>query len=389
MNCPKCKYDNPPGASYCGLCYEVLNRSAADAYLRGMQRERLKAQRDQQREAEHPIQSLMNNAEQLARRIDWGEMASALMDRLRRGRRALLWILGGLGGFLLLYLLSYSSSLFHRWTGTRLEYDFSGKAPVKYLVGYHIDLKSWSERQGNLDTPFAPLRIDELGNLLVQKSASATADGQTLVMVRPQEWIEIEYAGDAGRSRSIPPNHPTLTPASVRLDRRGTVQQRYFKFSPRLSKCLDFLMPGFPPGGLRPGRRWTEPVQWVDVLDDWRILWTGELHWRLSGETDCGQDRCVQLFYQADLRPQLRGAPSWAVGAIGAPRFDGKAQGDALFLSGRKRLYANTLKYDGTLRIPLNDLGRIPIELRVGRPVRGVPGAILLQLHNRIDIRKS
>ena len=41
MDCPVCKYPNPPGATHCGMCYEVFNRSAAQAYLHAVKRERL------------------------------------------------------------------------------------------------------------------------------------------------------------------------------------------------------------------------------------------------------------------------------------------------------------------------------------------------------------
>src|SRR6185437_13022950 len=45
MECPFCKYDNPAGATHCGLCYEVFSRSAAETYQRILQREKMQRQR--------------------------------------------------------------------------------------------------------------------------------------------------------------------------------------------------------------------------------------------------------------------------------------------------------------------------------------------------------
>ena len=41
MNCPKCSYPNPQGVTYCQMCYEVFNRSAADRYLHAQKRARM------------------------------------------------------------------------------------------------------------------------------------------------------------------------------------------------------------------------------------------------------------------------------------------------------------------------------------------------------------
>ena len=40
MNCPVCQYPNAAGATHCGMCYEVFNRSAAQTYLHAVQKER-------------------------------------------------------------------------------------------------------------------------------------------------------------------------------------------------------------------------------------------------------------------------------------------------------------------------------------------------------------
>ena len=41
MNCPKCTYPNPQGVTYCQMCYEVFNKSAADRYLHAQKRARM------------------------------------------------------------------------------------------------------------------------------------------------------------------------------------------------------------------------------------------------------------------------------------------------------------------------------------------------------------
>src|SRR6266850_803043 len=99
MDCPVCKYPNAAGATHCGMCYEVFNRSAAQAYLHAVKRER--------RLTEDP--------------------------------------------------------------------------PSEPATG----VKSWSERHGRLDTPMEHYKIDEIGNVTLQKIKSALKKTpNTVVVVR-------------------------------------------------------------------------------------------------------------------------------------------------------------------------------------------------------------
>ncbi len=389
MNCPKCKYPNQPGATYCGLCYEVLNRSAADAYLRGIQRERLQAQRQNERSNRiKGLGDMLSDAGEVAKQVDWRGISSGGMSLARRYRKGLAWALAALALVAAVYWM-HSSPFLQNLVGYRLEYRFSRKKPIKFLVEFENQGKSWSERQGHLDTPLPSWHITQLGNVMLQTVKEDSQKGETRVGIRPQEWIEIAYHDDQGQSRSIPLDHPSVAPASVLLDRHGTVRQRDASPSVRLGKSVQFLMPAFPKGAMRRGRHWSEPVQWVESFGDWRIAWSGELDWTLLNEELCGADACAHLLYHARVQPQLRQVPDWAKGHVGGARYDGSAEGDALFDSSREQLFANSFKQHGLLRIPITDLGRIPYELRVGRRVKDVPGEIVMQLTNRIDIRKN
>ena len=64
-------------------------------------------------------------------------------------------------------------------------------------------------------------------------------------------------------------------------------------------------------------------------------------------------------------------------------------QGVALLDVRHKRIVSNVFSYDGTLTLPIDDLGRIPGELRVGRRVKGLPGEIKIRFENKIDIHKN
>src|SRR6185295_13558446 len=108
---------------------------------------------------------------------------------------------------------------------------------------------------------------------------------------------------------------------SVLINRKGAVVQRDSDPSPRLGKSLDFLMPRFPVGSLRRGKTWTESVQWVEFMGDWKIAWAGELQWRLIGQAECGKGLCEELEYKGVIRPRLLGGPSWASGAIRGLRY--------------------------------------------------------------------
>jgi hypothetical protein len=140
---------------------------------------------------------------------------------------------------------------------------------------------------------------------------------------------------------------------------------------------------------LHPGSRWTEFAEWTERLGDWKIYWAGTLEWTADTIVPYGRDRCVRLTYTAQLRPQVWDAPAWAKGSLGRPYAETATEGVAIFDPVHGRMVSNTFSYEGLLHIPIQNLGRIPWALRVGRGVRGVPGTIVLRLQNKIDVRKN
>lgn len=382
MNCPVCKCPNPPGATHCSMCYEVFNRSAADAYMRTIRRERLQAER--QNASASSLQPMVREINNTVKNIDWAGLFGGLGEFISHYRRIFaitLWIAGSA------FLLSLFSSPSVRFAafGGHLEYLFKNQEKTKYLIGLQTNVKIWSEREGRLDTPMDQFQVDNIGNVFLQKKGNFK--DHTLVAITPQEWIEIVRRGEHIESRNVPLNSPTLARVSVQLDRHGTLIQRNYKFSPRLAQSLDFLMPNFPRGTVRKRWAWTEPVQWVEMIGNWKIFWAGDLHWTVVGQADCGGDTCAQLEYRGDLQPSLSGGPDWASGVVRIINYHGTASGLALFDARRGRLFSNSFRYEGLLRIPITDLGRIPWELRVGRRVSG-PGELVFNYKNRIEIHQ-
>ena len=78
-------------------------------------------------------------------------------------------------GVILLWMVAsflFSASLWYHLFGKKLVYAFPDKAPAQYLIGINQNVKSWSERQGRLDTPMEESKIDEMGNVLLVKKKS-------------------------------------------------------------------------------------------------------------------------------------------------------------------------------------------------------------------------
>jgi len=383
MNCPTCKYANPPGATHCGMCYEVFNRSAADSYMRSVRRERLQAQR-QPPSATSSLQPVAREINDTIKNIDWAGLFRGLWGFVHHYRKSMGIVFAVAGVAILADFLSSPAVRFSAY-GSRLTYSFKNQKKTKYLVGLQTNVKIWSERQGQLDTPIDQFQVDNIGNVFLQKKDNSK--DHALITMTPQEWIEIIRRGERTESRNIPLDHPTLAPMSVQIDGHGTLVQRYYRFSPRLAKSLDFLMPSFPRGTVRKGWAWTEPVQWVEMIGDWKIFWGGDLRWTVVGQANCGDTTCDQLEYQADLQPRLSSVPAWASGAVRIVNYHGTASGLALFDAHHGRLFSNSFRYDGMLRIPISDLSRIPRTLRVGRRVRG-PGELVFDYKSRIEIHQ-
>ncbi len=381
MDCPTCKYPNAAGASFCGMCYEVLNRGAADAFLRTSRKERLLHEREKGEGPSDPGHSVMQEARATLGNVDWSGVFTFARQLVHFYRKPIFVACGLLGGFFLVSFLFSSSFRLHVF-GSHATYDFPRKRATKALISFQNVVQIRSERQGSLDTPVADFQVDEIGNVLSQASQYVS---ERSVTVRPKEWIEIIRRKNHTESRTLPLSHPTLAPVTVTLDKNGTLLLRRAPLSPRLSRGLIFLMPHFPAGNLRSLKNWTEPVRWMEMYDEWKIVWTGDLHWTFLGQVPCGKGTCAQLNYQADLRPHLAGGPRWAAGAMGAPHFIGTAHGEALFDTRHDRLFANGFRSDGQVRLPIANLADIPSSVRIGRSVHG-PGEIVIQFADRVDV---
>ncbi len=388
MDCPVCKYPNPPGVTHCGMCYEVFNRSAAQNYLHAVKRER-RLQEDPPPEPEAVIQTqhVLKEVKAAATTIDWRSLFDQSVSLFKRSRKALT-VTAGLVGLWIVLSYLFSAGLWYHLLGKKFVYSFSEKVPVQYLVGMKTIVKSWSERHGQLDTPMEHYKVDEIGNVLLEKNKSSAKSKHTIVVARTKEWIQIFNDAGAPMSRSIFKKHPSLAEARLVLDKKGVILERRYALSPRLAKSVPFLAPSFPAGRLRHGRQWTENVEWLDVYNDWQIRWTGTLHWSLGELEPCGKETCAKLAYTAELEPHLRSGPGWASGAVHRADATASGEGEALFDAAHKRLVSNTFSYDGLLRIPIDNLARIPHELRIGRRVKG-PGEIVLRFENKIDIHKN
>jgi hypothetical protein len=385
MDCPVCKYPNPPGATHCGMCYEVFNRSAAQAYLHAVQRERREKESPRE-EPEVVIRSehVVREAKAAMTKVDWRELAENIASAFRKYWKILVYG-AGLVAFWMLLSFLFSASLWYHLFGKKFLYAFSAKTPAQYLVSMKENVKIWSERQGRLDTPMEEFKTDEIGNVLFQKTTNKPLPS---VQVRAREWIQISGDTAGTISHAIPKNNPSLAAARILFDKKGRVLERRYTASPRLAKGLPFLTPKFPKKSLRHGHTWDEEIAWLDVYDDWKIYWVGTLHWTLGELEPCAENTCAKLTYTADLKPRLHGGPSWAHGVVHGIEGQSSAEGQAFFDASHKRLVGNSFSYEGMLRIPIARLERIPWELRIGRGVRG-PGAIAIRFENKIDVHKN
>ncbi len=384
MNCPVCKCPNSPGATHCNQCYEVFNRSAAQAYLQSVRRERRQREGDPE-EPEVTIQSQRFVDEEAKwQKLDVNKTFHQGMGMVKRYWVWPVVLVALIGGWMALSFL-VSAELWYSLMGKKLHYFYPEKTALTYLVGMKQNTKIWSERDGRLDTPIEKRYTDEMGTVSIEKvpgkknfSAKASA----------KEWIQILNEEAGSSSRSIPKKHPTLSGGRIIFDKTGMVLERRVSYSPRLGKSLTFIAPKFPKGAQKAGDTWNESIEWLDDYSGWKIAWRGKLQWSMGGIFPCQGKHCAQLLSVGDLRPVLRGVPDWARGIT--KKIDGKASatGRAQFDSSRKQLAANFLSYEGLVRIPITKLQNIPMDLRVGRRVKG-PGEIVIYLDNKIEIRKN
>jgi len=375
------------------MCYEVFNRSAADSHLRAVRRERLAM--EQERGApdlpDLPTESLRQSVDRLKESlppVDWKEVRRQASDGIQRYRRPILIVLA-LWGMLMAWMLLRSPFLWINTLGARLTYGFNDKTPVQYLSTLTSEFRSWSERHSRMDTPLENFRLDELGNVTLRRKSGASKKEWRL---NPEvnEWIVIRRDADrpAARSVKLPSGHLSLKGGPIVLDKTGRVQRRDYPPNARVGRSLNFIMPALPDKRLRQGDSWTQTVSWVEQIGVWKIFWSGKIVWKAQ-EASANDARSVTLNGRASVRPQIWESPSWASGAIKQSRFQSDSNtSEMVFDRTHGRLMSSSLSYAGTIDFPIDDLGRIPMELRVGRRVRG-PGRVFLQLKNRIDIRKN
>ena len=386
MNCPNCKYPNPSGVTYCQMCYEVFNRSAAESYLLKVNQEKRARQRAMAPRPA-PWSRPWKDFQNFIAQLDWDGI-KALAWRLIQPKLGM--ILAAAGGLAAIGLgiLMCSPGFRFKAGGAMLAYSFSANSPPTYLIGLTSSYKSWSERDGQFDTPMEDRRIEDIGTIVMRREGAGRRD--ETIYARPKEWIQVQTDGatSASTSRNIPLNSASLAPGSLVIDVDGAVAQRRYGMTARMGRSLTFLVPTMPTHRLHKGDRWQESIQWVEFMGDWKIRWQAELHWQMQNLAPCGSRTCVELTNYAELKPELQAGPSWAEKALGRLRFQGNGKGRALFDAARGCLVSNSFSYAGELQVPIDDLDRIPLELRVGRRVLGA-GAVAIQFDNKTDVHRT
>jgi len=273
-----------------------------------------------------------------------------------------------------------------------MQYSFSKNNPPRYLLGFRSELNSWSERGGRLDTPLITMTRDEMGN--AETRVESAPKGGHKIVFQPQEWI-INESG--GLSQPIPLNHPSLKPAGMILNARGRIVSRINGNTTRMGRCLNFIAPNWPAGTQRPGAKWDEPTEWVEMIGDWKIIWKGKLHWKVAGVQRWESTSCLHLTYTADVKPSIAQIPGWAKGGLGTPTYSGTGSGDACFDRKANQIEANNFIQEGVISIPIDNVYRIPPDIRVGRTPRhrwgesitAERGTLRFQIKNRLGVHKS
>ncbi len=376
------------------MCYEVFNRSAADSFLRSARRERLLHEKERggtglPSETETLQQSLNRISGHLKETLpplDWKEGVRQAREFAFPYRKPL-WTLAGVLAALALFFWSASGHWWTRVVGLKPVYRFADHRPVRYLLTFSSDFKAWSERSENLDTALSHVRIDELGNFELRAAAQKKSKR---LEARAREWIVIQRDTTHGTQQSakIPISHPSLKGGSLALDAKGRISERNFPSNVRMGRALHFLTPDWPAKRLTPGDTWTSSVSWVEQIQDWKVFWSGSVDWTFNG-VQAGNADVLTFSGRMHVKPHIWDSPPWAKGQTKAARFSAPPGEAFLVFDARHgRVSERRMAYRAHIDFPLNDLARIPWELRVGRRVRG-PGRIVLDFSNRIDLRQN
>jgi hypothetical protein len=405
MNCPQCKYPNPQGVTYCQMCYEVFNRSAADRYLHAQKRARMQREGGlPETPAAHdsaPAPTYSNGSARVVstkERVDWARVFSTLRSIanqtigvwLRQHQKPVLIVVGSLA---LLFAILWGTTPTRRFQifGSRLDFAVTPKSPTKYLAGLHCEWRTWSERDGRLDTPLETEERNEMGMVELNASRFIRLAGSDLqdVSLQPREWIISQGAA----SQAVPLNHPSVKAEHLSLNRKGRFVNRAKDLSPRLGRVSSQLFPRWDNRVRKTGDAWEEPVEWVGVFGDWKINWKGKMHWRFEGMETHQNVLCLKMSYRGDVAPSLWATPDWAKGAVHRIFFNGTTSGTAFFDQHLRQIAVHDFRQSGTLSIPISNIYRIPPELRVGRTPRrnqgAEPGRILIQFQEKFDTQKS
>ncbi len=269
--------------------------------------------------------------------------------------------------------------------GVRLSYRFAYRGPSSYLVGWQSTLESWTEREASVDTSLAKEKVEEVSTLLIEKLPGTSV--QNLLRVSPKEWILARTNAVGVQNQMIPITHPSIAPSKILLDKQGTLLERQTATAWRTHRALQFLVPGFPKGTQRRGSTWTDHLEWVDSLNDWKIRWQADVHCVLQDFEERYDKPSVHILYEAVLVPTIVEEAYWAKGMTRPMSFSGKATGEAYYSVSEKTITSNTFSYGGIARIPIMDLERVPEDLRVGVPLVPGPGTVILKFENSVNVQ--
>jgi len=272
-----------------------------------------------------------------------------------------------------------------RLYGVTLEEPVASSGPANFLLGWRSHVKSWTEHAEHLDTPLADETMDETSTLLVQRLPGTSTEN--VVQVKPKEWIRSVKNASGFTNQVIPLNHPSIATATLLFDKQWTLLERREGAAWRTGRALQFLIPKFPKGLVRPGSTWKEHLEWTEVMSDWRLGWRADLQWVLKDFDTCYGDPCAQLAYSASIEPVLLQEPFWSKGASRDIRFSGQAHGEALYNVKEKFVISNTLTYSGTAKIHIPRLEAVPENVRVGASMVSSDGDVVLQFDDKIDVR--
>jgi len=269
--------------------------------------------------------------------------------------------------------------------GVILEQPIAASGPADFLLGWHSDVKSWTEHDDRLDTPLADETTDETSTLHVVRLAGTSTEN--LILIKPKEWISSVHNAYGVQNQIISLDHPSIAAATILFDKQWTLLERREETAWRVGRALQFLIPKFPKGLVRPGSAWKEHLAWTEIIGGWKIGWQADLQWVLKDFDTCDGAPCAQLSYEASIEPTLLQEAFWSKGANQKIQFAGQARGNALYNVVEKFVISNTMAYSGKAKIHIPQLDAVPDELKSGVSRGEGDGDVVLQFNDKIDVR--